>query len=170
MRCRNPDSGEAGRRRRGWEKRGCSASASAGDRAAAAQGELASLVRLPGFTAALSTPAVGTRRSLASVLESDCGTRLYFPSTDPGREVFQPNAAVGLCHGLAPLPARRLRGPRPVDRWSSRASSISSRQAGAWARHRPVLQPPKPWCIEHANSAPRRGPRRIKAAVFPRKA
>ena len=39
--------------------RGCSARASAGDRAVAAQGGLASLSRL-WITAALSTPAVGT--------------------------------------------------------------------------------------------------------------
>jgi hypothetical protein len=62
-----------------------------------------------------------SRRSGASLLESDGDTRLSFPSTDPGREVFQPNTAVGLCQGLVPLPARRLRGPCPADRWSSRA-------------------------------------------------
>ena len=47
--------------------------------------------------------------------------RLSFPRQDPGREVFQPNAAVGLCHGRASLPARRLHRPYPADRWSSRA-------------------------------------------------
>ena len=60
----------------------------------------------------------------AQVSESDDGTRLSFPSIDPGREVFQPNGVVGLCHGphgRASLPARRLRGLCPVDRWSSRA-------------------------------------------------
>ncbi len=86
---------------------------------------LASSFRLslpsPGIIAALSTPAVGTRSSWASASESDGGTRLSFPSIDPGREVFQPNAVVGLCHGRASLPARRLRGPCPADRWSSRA-------------------------------------------------
>ena len=75
----------------------------------------------PGIIAALSTPAVGTRRSWASVSESDGGTRLSFPSIDPGREVFQPNGVVGPCHGRPSLPARRLRGPCPVDRWFSRA-------------------------------------------------
>src|SRR5580692_2380411 len=74
--------------------RGCSARASARDRAVAAQGGLASLCRLPGIIAALSTPAVGTRSSWASASESDDGTRLSFPSTDPGREVFQPNVVV----------------------------------------------------------------------------
>jgi hypothetical protein len=101
--------------------RGCSARASAGDRAVATQGGLASLMPPPGIIAALSTPAVGTRSSWASVSESDDGTRLSFPSIDPGREVFQPNAVVGLCHRLASLPARRLCGPCPADRWSSRA-------------------------------------------------
>jgi hypothetical protein len=55
--------------------------------------------------------------SWASVSESDDGTRRSFPSTDPGREVFQPNAVVGLCHGRA----SRLRGPCPAGRWSSPA-------------------------------------------------
>ena len=77
--------------------RGGSARASAGDRAVAVQGGLASLSRSPGIIAALSTPEVGTRSSRASVSESDDGTRLSFPSTDPGREVFQPSAVVGLC-------------------------------------------------------------------------
>jgi hypothetical protein len=54
----------------------------------------------------------------ASVPESEVGTRLSFPSRDPGREVFQPNVVVGLCHGRPPL---RAPGPRPVDRWTSRA-------------------------------------------------
>src|SRR5271165_3846554 len=57
----------------------------------------------------------------ASVSESEGCTRRSFPSIDPGREVFQPNAIVGLCHGRAPLPARRLRGPCPAGRWSSPA-------------------------------------------------
>ena len=71
---------------------------------------------------ALALPtAAGLGPLWASVSESDGGTRLSFPSTDPGREVFQPNAVVGLCHGRASLPARRLRGPCPADRWSSRA-------------------------------------------------
>ena len=61
------------------------------------------------------------RRPWASVSESDGGTRLSFPSTDPGREVFQPRVVVCLSHGRASLPARRLRGPCPADRWSSRA-------------------------------------------------
>jgi hypothetical protein len=74
----------------------------------------------PGIIATISTPAVGTRSSWASGSESDDGTRLSFRSTNPGREVSQPNAVVGLCHGLAPLPARSLR-PCPADRWSSRA-------------------------------------------------
>ena len=93
----------------------------------------------PGIIAALSTPAAGTRSSWASVSESDGGTRLSFPSTDPGREVFQPNAVVGFRHGRASLPARRLRGPCPAERWSSRApppcssrpSFPFSRQCGA---------------------------------------
>src|SRR5580692_4135644 len=93
----------------------------------------------PGIIAALSTPAAGTRSSWASVSESDGGTRLSFPSTDPGREVFQPNAVVGFRHGRASLPARRLRGPCPAERWSSRApppcssrpSLPFSRQCGA---------------------------------------
>jgi hypothetical protein len=74
-----------------------------------------------------------------SVSESYGGTRLSFPSTDPGREVFQPNTVVGFRHGRASLPARRLRGPCPADRWSSRApppcssrpSLPFSRQCGA---------------------------------------
>jgi len=61
------------------------------------------------------------RSSWASVSESDGGTRLSFPSIDPGHEVFQTNAAVGLCHGRASLQARRLRGPCPAGRWSSPA-------------------------------------------------
>ena len=93
----------------------------------------------PGIIAALSTPAAGTRSSWASVSESDGGTRLSFPSTDPGREVFQPNAVVGFRHERASLPARRLRGPCPAERWSSRApppcssrpSLPFSRQCGA---------------------------------------
>jgi hypothetical protein len=105
---------------RARSERGCLARASAGDRAVAAQGGLASLLPSPRIIAALSTPAVGTRSSWASVSESDGGTRLSFPSTDPGREVFQPNAVAGLCHGRAPLPARR-RSPCPADHWSSRA-------------------------------------------------
>src|SRR5271157_216050 len=60
-------------------------------------------------------------RSRGLVSESDAGTRLSLPSTDPGREVFQPNAAVGLCHGRASLPARRLHRPCLADRRSSRA-------------------------------------------------
>ena len=71
----------------------------------------------PGIIAALSRPAVGTRSSWALVSESDGGTRRSFPSIDPGREVFQPNAVVGLCHGRA----SRLRGPCPAGRWSSPA-------------------------------------------------
>ena len=111
-----------------------------GDRAVAAQGGLASLSRpLAAVQGGFSTTSTrlrlsvvswdprlivdaGDRRSSwASVSESDGGTRLSFPSTDPGREVFQPNAVVGLCHRRASLPARRLRGPCPADRWSSRA-------------------------------------------------
>ena len=61
----------------------------------------------------------------ASVPESDGGTRLSFPSRDLGREVFQPNVVVGLCHGRAPL---RAPGPRPVDRWTSRAPPRCSPQ------------------------------------------
>jgi hypothetical protein len=101
--------------------RGCSARASARDRAVAAQGGLASLCRLLGIIAALSTPAVSTRSTWASVSvsESDDDTRLSFPSTDPGREVCQPSAVVGLCHGRASLCARRLRSPSPAGRWSS---------------------------------------------------
>ena len=72
-----------------------------------------------GIIAALSTPAVSTRSPWASVSESDDGTRQSFPSTDPGREVCQPNAVVGLCHGRASLCARRLRSPSPAGRWSS---------------------------------------------------
>jgi hypothetical protein len=93
----------------------------------------------PGVIAALSTPAAGTRSSWAWVSKSDGGTRLSFPSTDPGREVFQPNAVVGFRHGQASLPARRLRRPCPAERWfsrapppcSSRPSLPFSRQCGA---------------------------------------
>jgi hypothetical protein len=93
----------------------------------------------PGIIVALSTPTAGTRSSWASVSESDGGTRLFFPSTDPGREVFQPNAVVGFRHGRASLAARRLRRPCPAERWSSRApppcssrpSLPFSRQCGA---------------------------------------
>ena len=64
--------------------RGCSARASMGDRAVAAQGGLASLCRLMG-----SSPHIDAgddaRTSWACVSESDDGTRLSFPSTDPGR-------------------------------------------------------------------------------------
>ena len=42
----------------------------------------------------------------ASASDSDGGTRLSFPSTDLGREVFQPNAVVGICHRRASHPAR----------------------------------------------------------------
>jgi hypothetical protein len=62
--------------------------------------------------------AWGPASARASVPESDGGTRLSFPSRDPGRSVFQPNVVVGLCHGRVPL---RAPGPRPVDRWTSRA-------------------------------------------------
>jgi hypothetical protein len=64
-----------------------------------------------------------TRSPWALVSESDGGTRLSFPSTDPGREVCQPNAVVGLCHMRASLPARRPvlgLGPCAGSRWSSR--------------------------------------------------
>jgi len=81
---------------RARSERGCSARASAGDRAVAAQGGLASLCPSPGIIAALSTPAVGTRNSWASVSESDGGTRLSFPSIDPGREVFPARPTAGL--------------------------------------------------------------------------
>jgi Phosphorylase superfamily len=47
----------------------------------------------------------------ALVSESDGSTRLSFPSTAPGREVFQSNVAAGICDGRDPLPARRLRDP-----------------------------------------------------------
>ena len=57
----------------------------------------------------------------ASVSENDGGTRLSFPSRDPGREVFQPNVVVGLWHEGAPLRAPRPRGLSPANRWSSRA-------------------------------------------------
>ena len=50
---------------------------------------------------------------VGSVSESDGGRRLSCPSTDPGREVFQPNAMVGLCRGRASLPARRSCDRRP---------------------------------------------------------
>ena len=60
--------------------------------------------------------AAGLGQLWASVSESDGGTRLSFPSTDPGREVFQPNAVVGLCQVRPLLPACRLRGPSPADR------------------------------------------------------
>ena len=70
-----------------------------------------------GIIAALSTQPVGARSLWALVSESDGDTRLSFPSTDRGREVFQPNAAAG---GLS-LPAHRLRSPRPAGRWSSPA-------------------------------------------------
>jgi hypothetical protein len=43
--------------------------------------------------------AAGLGPTWASVSESDGGTRLSFPSTDPDREVFQPNPVVGICHG-----------------------------------------------------------------------
>jgi hypothetical protein len=99
--------------------RGCSARASAGIERSQLRTDWIAMPS-PGIIAALSTPAVGTRSSWASGSESDDGTRLSFRSTNPGREVSQPNAVVGLCHGLAPLPARRLR-PCPADRWSSRA-------------------------------------------------
>jgi hypothetical protein len=99
--------------------RGGSARANAADRAAVARAGLASLSRLHGSPPPLSTPAVSTRSSWASVSESDDGTRLSFPSTDPGREVCQPNAVVGLCPGRASLCARRLRSPSPAGRWSS---------------------------------------------------
>ena len=52
----------------------------------------------------------------ALVSESDGSTRLSFPSTAPGREVFQSNAVAGICHGQAPFHTRRLRGPCPADR------------------------------------------------------
>ena len=77
-------------------------------------------MRSPGIIAPLSTPAVGTRSRWASVSESDGGTRLSFPSTDPDREVSQPNAVVGLRHRRASLPAH-LRGPCPAECRSSRA-------------------------------------------------
>jgi hypothetical protein len=102
--------------RRARSGRGCSARASAGDRAVAAQGGLASLSPPLGIIAALSTPAVGTHSSWASASESDGCTRRSFPSIDPGREVFQPNAVVGLCHRRAsPCPAecRSSRAPPP---------------------------------------------------------
>jgi hypothetical protein len=51
--------------------------------------------------------AAGLGQLWASVSESDGHMRLSVPSTDPGREVFQPNAMAGLCHGRASLPARR---------------------------------------------------------------
>jgi len=71
---------------------------------------------------ALALPmAAGLGPLWASVSESDGGTRLSFPSRDPGREVFQPNVVVGLWHEGAPLRAPRPRGPRPANRWSSRA-------------------------------------------------
>lgn len=73
----------------------------------------------PGIITASSTRAVGTRCAEPSATESDGGTRLFFPSTDPGREVHQPNVAVG--HGRAPLRASGPRGPRPASRLSSRA-------------------------------------------------
>jgi hypothetical protein len=60
--------------------------------------------------------AAGLGQLWPSVSESDGGTRVSFPSTDPGREVFQPNAVVGLCQGRPLLPACRLHGPSPADR------------------------------------------------------
>jgi hypothetical protein len=62
-------------------------------------------------------PVVAADRSQlwALVSESDGSTRLSFPSTAPGREVFQSNVAAGVCYGRDPLPARRLRDPCPRD-------------------------------------------------------
>ena len=77
----------------------------------------------PGIIAASSTRAVGTRSTWGWPPESDGGTRLSFPSRDPGPGVHQPNVVVGLSHGRAPLRAPRPRGPRPANRWSSRATS-----------------------------------------------
>jgi hypothetical protein len=133
----------------------------------------------PGIIAALSTPAAGTRSSWASVSESDGGTRLSFPSTDPGREVFQPNAVVGFRHGRASLPARRLRGPCPAERWSSRApppcssrpSLPFSRQCGAHIAFMAYLSSltgmrrlavaPSEWLGGAFASPPARGRRRL---------
>jgi hypothetical protein len=63
----------------------------------------------------------GSRSPWASAPESDGGTRLSFPSRDPGRGLHQPNVVLGLYHGRAPLRALRPRGPRPANLWSSRA-------------------------------------------------
>jgi hypothetical protein len=133
----------------------------------------------PGIIAALSTPAAGTRSSWASVSESDGGTRRSFPSTDPGREVFQPNAVVGFRHGRASLPARRLRGPCPAERWSSRApppcssrpSLPFSRQCGAHIAFmaypssltgmRRLAVAPSEWLGGAFASPPARGRRRL---------
>jgi hypothetical protein len=85
----------------------------------------------------------------ASGSESDGGTRLSFPSIDQGREVFQPNAVVGLCHRRASLPAH-LRGPCPAECRSSRAPPpCSSRpflptfhvNADEWSRNRRTTRP-----------------------------
>ena len=65
--------------------RGCSARASAGDRAVAAQGGLASLCRLLDHRRIIDAV---DRCSWASVSESDGGTRLSFPSTDPAAKYF----------------------------------------------------------------------------------
>ena len=77
---------------------------------------------------ALALPMAPGLGPLGSVSESDGGTRLSFPSTDPGRGVHQPNVVVGLCHGRAPLRALRPRGSRPANRWSSRAPPRCSPQ------------------------------------------
>lgn len=75
------------------------------------------LIWEPPFAPSSSRTVPSDRLRLwASASESDGGTRRSFPATDPGRELFQLNAAGDLCHGRASFPARRLRGPRPVDR------------------------------------------------------
>ena len=118
------------------------ARASAGDRAVAAHGGLASLMPSPRDNRRI-IDARGRYPQLrgASVSESDGGTRLSFPSTDPGREVISTERqVVGFRHGRASLPARRLRGPCPCRALvftrapppcSSRPSLPFSRQCGA---------------------------------------
>jgi hypothetical protein len=65
-------------------------------RPSGAQGGLASLCRLMGSSPHIDAGG-DARTSWAWVSESDDGTRLSFPSTDPGREEFQPNAVVDVC-------------------------------------------------------------------------
>jgi hypothetical protein len=130
--------------------RGCSAPASAGDRAVAAQGGLASLCRLLGS----SPPAVGARGRRcrkAKVVRDDLFPRQRRVSTEPRKPLERDQVKVSFS----------LRGRRwpPSRRWAISGSMrlIARKQAGLvalWSRHATGLTDRFPRIAEAVRNLP----------------